>query len=177
VTRALLVSLLLAAWLGASLLFAAAVAPAAFEVLPSRTLAGLLVGRVLPTLFIAGGVIAALCLLLDCSSAGALPLVRRTALAAIIIACGIAQFGIAPRIARVRAQIDGPIEQLAREDPRRVAFGRLHAISVGWLGIAMLAAGTVIVLASISPRGRRSATTASAASSVREPAGSPHSVI
>ena len=175
--RSLIVSLLLAAWLGAGLLFAAVVAPAAFEVLPTRTLAGLLVGRVLPTLFIAGGVIAALCMILDRSSTGAFPRLRRSALAAIIIACGIAQFGIAPRIERVRAQIGGPIEQLARDDPRRVAFGRLHAISVGWLGIAMLAAGTVIVLASVSPRGRRSATTASEPSSVREPVGSPHSVI
>jgi hypothetical protein len=48
------VVLLLAAWLGAGMLLAAVVAPAAFAVLPSRTLAGALVGRVLPTVFIAG---------------------------------------------------------------------------------------------------------------------------
>ena len=176
-TRSLIVSLLLAAWLGASLLFAAVVAPAAFEVLPSRTLAGLLVGRVLPALFIAGGVLAALGMVLDRFTAGALPLVRRGALAAIIIACGIAQFGIAPRIARVRAQIEGPIEQLARDDPRRVAFGRLHAISVGWLGVAMLAAGTVIILSSLSPRGRLSGTARPVAPAAGEAVGSPHSVI
>ena len=53
----------LSAWLGAAVLVAAVVAPAAFAVLPTRTLAGALVGRVLPVLFYSGavvGVVAAL---------------------------------------------------------------------------------------------------------------------
>ncbi|MDE3217575.1 MAG: DUF4149 domain-containing protein, partial [Gemmatimonadota bacterium] len=41
-------------WLGAAVLLAAAVAPAAFAVLPSRSLAGDLVGRVLPVIFWSG---------------------------------------------------------------------------------------------------------------------------
>ena len=45
---------LLAAWLGATIIVGAVVAPAAFAVLPSRTLAGALVGRVLPPLFWSG---------------------------------------------------------------------------------------------------------------------------
>jgi len=44
----------LAAWLGAAALFAASVAPAAFAVLPSRSLAGDVVGRVLPVVFWSG---------------------------------------------------------------------------------------------------------------------------
>jgi len=45
---------LLAAWLGAAIFFSVVVAQAAFAVLPTRTLAGALVGRILPVLFFAG---------------------------------------------------------------------------------------------------------------------------
>jgi len=41
----------LAVWLGAALFFSVAVAPALFAVLPSRTLAGEVVGRLLPGIF------------------------------------------------------------------------------------------------------------------------------
>ena len=41
----------LSAWLGAAVIVASVVTPAAFAVLPSRALAGALVGRVLPALF------------------------------------------------------------------------------------------------------------------------------
>jgi len=58
-------TLLLAVWIGAALLFALIVAPAAFAVLPSRTLAGALVGRVLPVIFYAGVVIGSLIVILD----------------------------------------------------------------------------------------------------------------
>ena len=47
-------ALLVAAWIGAALITVAVVAPGAFAVLPSRTMAGAMVGRVLPALFIAG---------------------------------------------------------------------------------------------------------------------------
>jgi hypothetical protein len=144
--------LLLSAWLGAATLFAAVVAPAAFAALPSRTLAGAVVGRVLPVVFIAGIITAAAGLVLDRARRGRMPGVRRAALIVTALACGAAQFYVAPRIETVRRQIDGPVEQLAPSDARRVAFGRLHAVSVGWLGLAMLAAGAALVLASIPPR-------------------------
>src|SRR5437899_2098491 len=46
--------ILLALWLGAGIVVSAVVAPAAFAVLPTRTLAGALVGRVLPVIFLSG---------------------------------------------------------------------------------------------------------------------------
>jgi hypothetical protein len=70
----------------------------------------------------------------------------------IALACGAAQFYVGPRIESVRREIDGPIEQLAPSDARRLSFGRLHAVSVGWLGLAMIAAATALVLASIPPK-------------------------
>jgi len=64
-----------------------------------------------------------------------------------LVACAMAQLVVGPRIDRVRSSIPGAIESLAFDDPRRVLFGRLHALSVMWLGIAMLAAVVSIVLA------------------------------
>jgi hypothetical protein len=154
VSRAGVVALLLAAWLGAGVLFAAVVAPAAFAVLPSRSLAGALVGRVLPVLFIAGIIVALAGLWLDEKDAGRLFGVRRVALVIVAASCAIAQFAVGPRIERVRQEINGPIEQLPSGDPRRAAFGRLHAASVAWLGLAMIAAATTIVLVSVPSRSR-----------------------
>ena len=159
-SRPSVAALILSAWLGAAILFAATVAPAAFAVLPSRTLAGALVGRILPVLFVAGLAIALVAMLLDRSDAGRLPRVRRAALGVVAIACGVAQFIVAPRIERVRAEIVGPVEQLAPGDARRVTFGRLHAVSVGWLGLAMLGAASAIVLASAAPKSSRAGSTA-----------------
>lgn len=144
--------LLLSAWLGAATLFSAVVAPAAFAALPSRTLAGALVGRVLPVVFIAGMVVAAICLGLDRAPRGRMPGVRRIALIVTLLACGAAQFYVGPRIESVRRELGGPVDQLAPTDARRVTFGRLHAVSVGWLGLAMIAAATALVLASVPPK-------------------------
>ena len=153
---ALLVSLpLAAAWLGAALLFAAAVAPAAFAVLPARALAGALVGRVLPVIFVTGLAVGAAVAALEAAGAPA-PFRRWRLVAAVamLLACGIAQLAIAPRIERARAAIGPSIEALAPGDARRAAFGRLHAVSVGWMGIAMLAAGVVVVSGALALRGR-----------------------
>ena len=139
-------TLLLAIWIGAALLFTLVVAPAAFAVLPTRTLAGALVGRVLPVIFYAGVVIGSLIVLLDI--AGRTGTWGRSAAGAVsALACAVAQLVVGTRIDRLRAAISGPLDALAGDDPRRVAFGRLHAISVGWLGLAMVAALVALTLA------------------------------
>ena len=139
-------TLLLAVWIGAALLFTLVVAPAAFAVLPTRTLAGALVGRVLPVIFYAGVVIGSLIVLLEIiGRTGAWG--RSAAGAVSALACAVAQLVVGTRIDRLRAAIGGPLDALAGDDPRRVAFGKLHAISVGWLGRAMLAAIIALTLA------------------------------
>jgi len=134
---------LLAAWLGAALIVGAVVAPAAFAVLPTRTLAGALVGRVLPPLFWSGAVIGLV-------AAVAARRMQRTLafVAALVIAASslVAQLVIAPRIEVVRASAGGPIDALARDDARRVAFGRLHGASVALLGLAGIAASVTLLL-------------------------------
>jgi len=139
-------TVLLAVWIGAALLFALVVAPAAFDVLPTRTLAGALVGRVLPVIFYAGVVIGSLIVILDLI--GRSGSWGRTAAGAVsALACAVAQLVVGTRIDRLRAAIAGPLDALALDDPRRVAFGKLHAISVGWLGVAMVAAVVALALA------------------------------
>ena len=136
-----LVGLVIAAWIGGALLTAVVVAPAAFEVLPSRAFAGLLIGRVLRVLFLSGiavGLVAAALAWLD--RVAPLRPVRVAAPAAMALACAAAQFLVGPRIAAIRGAIGSAIDLLATDDPRRVAFGRLHALSVGYLAIAMVAA-------------------------------------
>lgn len=135
----LLVSaVVLSAWLGCALLVAAVVAPAAFAVLPTRSLAGALVGRVLPAVFYSGMAAGLLAAALTWSIP---PRGWRTGTAvALVAACAFAQLLVAPRIAGMRAAIGGPLDALDPSDPRREAFGRLHGISVAWMGVGMLAA-------------------------------------
>jgi hypothetical protein len=135
---ALLTSLVaLSIWLGATLVVGAVVAPAAFAVLPTRTLAGALVGRVLPVLFWSGAAVGLLVAMLGRAHGAT----RNRPLFGVVVmlACLVAQLVVAPRIARIRADVAQPIDRLAREDARRVAFGRLHLASVALLGVAGLA--------------------------------------
>jgi ABC-type sugar transport system substrate-binding protein len=143
---------LLAAWLGAALLVALAVAPAAFAVLPTRTLAGALVGRVLPVVFWSGMAVG-----LTVAALGwAIPprLWRTSGALGLVVACAAAQLVIAPRIQRIREQIGGAVDALDPSDPRRQAFGRLHGLSVAWMGIGGLAAlvALVALFRQLSPR-------------------------
>ena len=100
-------TLLLAVWIGAALLFTVVVAPAAFSVLPTRTLAGALVGRVLPVIFYAGVVIGSLIVVLELiGRTGAWG--RSAAGAVSALACALAQLVVGTRIDRLRAAIGGP---------------------------------------------------------------------
>lgn len=142
------------AWLGAVALFAAVVAPAAFAALPTRTLAGALVGRVLPALFywgIATGVACAA--LARTGRRGRWVTVGTVAGLVTALSCAAAQLVVAPRIERVRASIPGSVEELPRGDARRAEFGRLHGASVLWLGVGTL--GAAVFVAGACSRLRR----------------------
>lgn len=139
---------LLAAWLGAVAFFGAFVAPAAFAALPSRALAGAVVGRTLPPLFVAGMGLGALV-------AVSAFMVRRSNARAIaggvlVLSCAISHLFIGSRIDRLRAVIGPSLDALSPADPRRVAFGRLHALSVAGLGIGTLAAAAALWMAVVA---------------------------
>ena len=140
-------ALLLAAWLGAALYFSVVVARAAFAVLPSRAMAGALIGQTLPVLFDTGVLVGVCLVALALRSAGGI--VRTTSLvggALIAALTALARFVILARIARLRLSMPAAVDSLAVTDPARRAFGQLHALSVGALGLAMLTGIVVAVV-------------------------------
>jgi hypothetical protein len=149
--------LLIAVWLGAAVFFFA-VAQSAFAVLPTRELAGAMVGRTLAILNV-GGFVISLVLLASVwvarnrSVRGALLLRAETAsLLAMALATGVGHWFITARLAALRAAAGRPLDELARNDPLRVAFGSLHFYSVIVLCVAVTAAA--VCLFSIARRAR-----------------------
>jgi hypothetical protein len=125
--------LLLGGWLGAWILFAFAVAPTAFRVLPSTAVAGQLVGPVLAALHLygvgAGVALAALAWALARTGPCLwIPL-------AMSVLCFASQFVVTAQIAGVRALAFGPSgspEMAAR-------FQLLHRLSMGiYTGVGVL---------------------------------------
>ena len=152
--RALASVILLALWGGAALLVVTTVAPAAFRVLPTRALAGALVGQVLPAVFVLGIVVAMASVALAAPGAPRM-LARRIGAFGTLIGCLVAQGIIAPKIAALRVLIGPDIEALAATDPLRLAFGRLHGFSVLALGVAMVFALVALVSAVLAIRDAR----------------------
>jgi hypothetical protein len=147
-TRRVLIQLsALSVWLGAAILSAAVVAPAAFRMLPSRAMAGAVVGQVLPVIFWSGIFAGIIAWGLEARTTPYTLRKRAWAPFAIMIAgCAIAQLVIAPKIEKVRHSVGNALDSLDRTDPRRVAFGKLHGISVLCMGVAMLGAATSVGL-------------------------------
>jgi len=154
--------ILLACWFGAALFFGAVVAPAAFGVLRSfglsnaNEIAGTIVTRSLSVVNIAGFLIALLLLatlLLRRPSSSRLSfIVQCICLGVIALATGVGHWIIAARMRALRAAMVLPIDQIATDDSRRVAFNNLHGYSVNALGLAMIAALVAMVLMARSLR-------------------------
>jgi hypothetical protein len=123
----------LALWIGGIFFFAAVVAPTAFSVLPTRTLAGLVVGRSLFSLHWIGIVCGLVCLLcsvlLAVIEGGPSPWKGRDLLLVLMIAITLAaHYGIERRMNNLKAEM-GVIDVVPQQDSRRVEFNRLHVWS------------------------------------------------
>lgn len=136
--------LLLGLWLGAACFFSFAVAPGAFAVLPTRESAGLIVNRTLSIVNYSGFIIG---LILLASSYIPQRNINRVklwieqgSLLLLTAACSFGQFVIAARLSDLRASIGRPIDEVASDDPLRVAFNDLHGYSVTVLMTAMIVA-------------------------------------
>ena len=137
----------LALWLGAAAFFSLVGAPALFASLPSRTLAGAVVGRMLPPLFFSGMLAGTVLAGLQLATGEEWMKSGRVALGTTMVAaCATAQLAIAPRIDALRRAIAGAVDAVPAADPQRTAFGRLHATSVALLGIAMLSSTIAMVV-------------------------------
>ena len=153
---------MLALWFGAALFFSVVVAPAAFGVLRSHglpnagELAGAIVTRSLSVVNVAGFVIALLLLATLFLRRGLVGrasfIVEGVCLVLIAVATGLGHWLIAARMRALRAAMVLPIDQIAADDSRRVAFNSLHGYSVNALGLAMIAALVALVLMARSLR-------------------------
>lgn len=136
--------LLLGLWLGAACFFSFAVAPSAFAVLPTRELAGMVVNRTLAIVnysgFIIGLILLAGAYVTGKSGARLRFWIEQGLLLLLTAACAFGQFVIAARLSDIRGQINRPIEEIAVDDPLRMAFNDLHGYSVTILMTAMIAA-------------------------------------
>lgn len=151
--------LLLGVWLGAAIFFSAAVAPSVFSVLRgadlanANAIAGSIITRLL-TIINQGGFEISLFLLVIgfFTTYGQSKWVRYTriiSLAMMVIMTGIGQWVIAARMSALRAAMQLPIDQIAADDPRRVAFNNLHRYSVLLLTVALCSGLTAFILTAV----------------------------
>jgi hypothetical protein len=149
-------TLLIALWLGAALFFSFAVAQSAFAVLPSRELAGTIVNRTLAIVNYSGLIIGLILLLSSFVSRQSVNQAKfrleQVLLFLLTVACGVGQFVIGARLHNLREQIGRPIDELATDDPLRIAFNSLHGYSVIILCAAMIAAMIAFFLLAMRAR-------------------------
>lgn len=136
--------LMVALWIGAAIFFSFAVAPGAFAVLPSRELAGNVVNRTLAIINYSGLIIGLILLATSLAARRGISqtqiLIEQFLLIVMTIACAVGQFVISAKLHSLREQIGRPIDEMAANDPLRVAFNDLHGYSVIILSAAMIAA-------------------------------------
>jgi Domain of unknown function (DUF4149) len=131
-----LMLLTLVVWLGGLIFLASVEAPTAFSpgLLPTRHLAGLIVGRSLDLLHymaIVSGVVFLIASMLYSRMAmgDARPLAARNILIVLMLLLTvISQFAISPKLHTIRDEA-GMIDNLPQDDPQRREFDRLHAWS------------------------------------------------
>ncbi|MEP6990725.1 MAG: DUF4149 domain-containing protein [bacterium] len=142
VSSALVSLVVLAAWTGAAVFVAAVVAPAAFAALPSRALAGQVIGRTLPALFVSGILVGLVVAVVRPLDAGRFVTGGAATLAVASAGALLVEF----RLRAMQLGIGAPLDSLAVADPRRVAFGRLHGVSVLLMGIGIVGAVAAIAV-------------------------------
>jgi uncharacterized protein DUF4149 len=129
-----LMFLALVVWLG-GLIFFPVVAQTAFTVLPTRHLAGSVVGRSLSILhwmaILSGVVFLASSLLYNRLSTGSTHLFagRHILICLMLALTLVSQFAIIPRMDSLRASLPGEIDSVPADNPARMEFDALHAWS------------------------------------------------
>ncbi len=144
--------LLVGIWLGAAIFFSFAVAPSAFAVLPARELAGAIVTRTIGIVHVGGLLIGLLLLATAFAGRGAAATKKRAwtveifALALLGLATSVGHWVISARMAALRLSMGRPIDEVAQNDPLRLAFNNLHGYSVAAMTTAMLAGLVAFIL-------------------------------
>jgi len=142
-----LMFLSLMVWIGGIVFLSFVEAPTAFSLLPSRHMAGTVVGHSLGILhwmgLFAGVVFLGSSMLLSSLSTGSTqPLAARHILVcAMLLLTVVSQFGVSPKMTALRASFRD-IDSVPADNPARVQFDSLHVWSVR-LEVAILVLGLV----------------------------------
>ncbi len=150
-----LMFLSLTVWVGGIIFLSFVEAPTAFHVLPSRHMAGTVVGHSLGILhwmgLFAGVLFLGSSMLLSSLTTGsAQPFAARHVLICLMLLLTVvSQFGISPKMATLRAQF-GDIDSVPATDPGRMQFDALHVWSVR-LEVVVLLLGLAAVYLTARP--------------------------
>lgn len=136
-------------WVGGGVVLGAISAPAVFDVLAARhvaddrALAGAIFGETLRRYhllsYVCGLVLIASLLARGVLGPRPVKFAVRLGIALVmLLATAYSGVVVSGRISRVQADIAGPVSSLPETDPRRIAFGQLHATSTGLLLIPIL---------------------------------------
>jgi hypothetical protein len=121
-------------WIG-GLIFFPVVAQTAFTVLPTRQLAGSVVGRSLTILhwmaIVSGVIFLVSSLVYNRFSSGSMHVLgaRHILICLMLLLTLISQFGIIPRMDTLRASLPGEIDSVPLDNPARMQFDALHVWS------------------------------------------------
>jgi len=135
-------------WLG-GIVFFAVLAPNVFAVLPTRQLAGNVVGRMLPILHwmgIVSGLVFLICSMIysRVTTGDAHPFaLRHLLLYFMLLLTSLSQFGITRKMDALRKDMVN-IDSISLDDPRRIQFNALHAWSTR-TEIGILLSGLIVV--------------------------------
>lgn len=145
----------LTVWIGGIIFVSFVEAPTAFSVVPTRHMAGTVVGHSLSILHWMGlfsGVIflGSSMLLSSLTRGSAQPLAARHILILVmLLLTAVSQFGVSPKMAALRAQF-GDIDTVSATDPGRLQFDSLHVWSVR-IEVAVLALGLIVIYLTARP--------------------------
>jgi hypothetical protein len=125
----------LGVWVGAALFVGVLLAPGAFATLPTRELAGNVVGMALGRLHLLGYACGAMFLLasvIGARSVGALARPAAICVIGMLLLTAVTQFGVNAKVGELREQMRtefGSVDAAPRNHALRAQFGRLHGIS------------------------------------------------
>ncbi len=139
--------LLLGLWLGSMMFFSFAVAPGAFAVLPSRHLAGLIVGNTLVKVEVIGlaiGISLLLIQIIKTRTRAASGKLNFLFLAVMLATTAALYFWISPSMNSLRLAMGNEIDNVPVTDALRIQFNDLHQYSVSLMGTAILAGLTLL---------------------------------
>jgi ABC-type transport system involved in multi-copper enzyme maturation permease subunit len=130
----------LSLWLGADAFLSFVVAPGAFAILGNRDAAGMMVGFSLGRLHYAGiflGLLFLLVRLLRTQTFSSIAAPAALCVVLMVVLTAASQFTVSNRMEILKKEMVS-VQNTAENDPRRLAFNRLHHASVGYEGAVLL---------------------------------------